>query len=127
MTEYLKKGDAVNAVLAEVRQERSAQDAKWGEQNHPNGTGEEYLELADRARAIAGMAAAEGILTWEKILLEEAFEACAEKDAKTLRKELVQVAAVAVAWIEAIDRKGALEEACPPTVRATGDYPYGAS
>jgi hypothetical protein len=38
--------------------------------------------------------------------LEEVFEAFAESSPDALRKELTQVAAVAVAWIEDIDSRG---------------------
>jgi hypothetical protein len=44
--------------------------------------------------------------TWSAILLEEVFEAMAEDDPERLQKELVQVAAVAVAWIEALNQRG---------------------
>jgi hypothetical protein len=81
-------------VDAEIRFERIRQDMKWGEQNHDN-----YY--------------------WSAILGEEFGEACkcaldfpnARKfgDNETrLREELVQVAAVAVAWIECIDRRAAM-------------------
>lgn len=117
----MKLPDKLANVLQEVRIERAVQDAKWGEQNHENGTGEDYKELAASARAICDLSAEEGVCTWEKILLEETLEACAEADPLALRKELVQVAAVAVAWIEAIDRKAAQE--MPPTERAPDGYP----
>jgi hypothetical protein len=51
--------------------------------------------------------AAEKTLKWVDILEEEVAEAAAESDPAKLRAELVQVAAVAVAWIEAIDRRAA--------------------
>lgn len=39
------------SVLAEVLAERARQDAKWGEQNHPNGTGAYgFAEMAHRAK-----------------------------------------------------------------------------
>lgn len=41
------------------------------------------------------------------MLLEEVAEAFAESDDARLRAELVQVAAVAQAWIESIDRRSA--------------------
>jgi hypothetical protein len=82
------------AVLGEVAAERDRQDAKWGEQNHVDGD-------------------------WSLVLAEEYGEACKEAlgvrfspDAVrrgdhefALREELLQVAAVAVAWVEAIDRR----------------------
>lgn len=46
-----------------------------------------------------------GEATWLDILREEVLEAFAEDDPARLRTELVQVAAVAVAWVEAIDRR----------------------
>jgi hypothetical protein len=95
-----------NRVLTEVMREREAQYEKWGEQNHPNGTGRPASkEIADAARAITDRKAKLGTLTYLDILREEFFEAAAEGDADSLRKELIQVAAVAVAWVEAIDRK----------------------
>jgi hypothetical protein len=92
-------------VLGEVEQERARQDLKWGEQNHPNGTGADYEELADAARAQCDSAARLGAVTWRHILLEEVCEASAEEDDDNLREELIQVAAVCVAWVEAIDRR----------------------
>jgi hypothetical protein len=111
-------------VLCEVAAERERQDMKWGEQNHPSGTGcwrridggemrrDGYLAevRADRAaeqRLACDQAASEGRVTWRLILNEEIAEAIAEDEGANLRKELVQVAAVAVSWIEAIDRRAA--------------------
>lgn len=78
-------------VLGEVTTERFKQEEKWGQQNH-------------------------GDFKWLTILGEEVGEAC-EAALKSsiqtaslfhriqLRDELIQVAAVAVAHIEALDRK----------------------
>lgn len=101
------------AVLDEVFNERVNQDMKWGQQDHANGTGLDTLdgptggfaELAKEAKLRCDTAAKFGTLTWEHILTEEYLEALAESDPKRLRAELIQVAAVAVSWIEAIDRK----------------------
>lgn len=117
-------------VLADVLAERARQDAKWGEQNHADGTGPfttplfspvEFLDddfTADliarklRARcerrfAIDPRHREEPAGTWRDIFLEEVFEALAEDDPAKLRAELVQSAAVLVAWVEAIDRRAA--------------------
>jgi NTP pyrophosphatase (non-canonical NTP hydrolase) len=69
-------------IMAQVSEERQAQDARWGEQNHPF----EY---------------------WNCILMEEIGEvskAFMEKDDDNLRVELVQCAAVLMAMIECGDR-----------------------
>lgn len=105
------------AVLIEVARERRAQDTKWGQQNHPDGTGpNEYwmyddpeggTRLADDVRRDVQKWFAEGQGNWLMLLLEEVAEAFAEDDPAKLRAELVQVAAVAVAWVEAIDRRTA--------------------
>ena len=110
-------------VLEEVSQERARQDTKWGEQNHPNGTGDDVALLHGRplpkphahvavtmgtlaylARDVTDQAANLGTVTWADILLEEVAEGLAEADPSRLRAELIQVAAVAVAWVEKIDR-----------------------
>jgi len=80
---------AIDRTTDEVRAERFAQDRRWGEQNH-------------------------GPFQWLSILVEEVGEACqaANKahwnDASwnDYRTELVQVAAVACAAIECLDRHG---------------------
>lgn len=97
---------ATPLVLAEVEDERAKQDAKWGEQNHPDGTSAEFIERALIAKKRNDILAQEDGLAWRDILYEEVCEAFAEEDPERLRAELVQVAAVAVAWVEAIDRRG---------------------
>lgn len=76
------------AVLEEVGFERAAQNAKWGEQNHDD-------------------------FIWSAILGEEVGEVCKAalhdrfggEEAGGQREELLQVAAVAIAWVECIDRR----------------------
>lgn len=108
--------DRTDEVLSEVRAERARQDAKWGEQNHRDSYGVEDLRASIRftighespargAQILNEGAVANGCPTWSLILLEEVLEALVERDAKKLRAELVQVAAVAVQWAEAIDRR----------------------
>lgn len=124
---------ATRSVLEEVDLERFEQDEKWGEQNHQDichrgGMGlatadpvREYGPLAQKWKHSNGQRVkahvdqhayahmADGpYLAWDGILLEEVFEALeAIGDDANVREELVQVAAVAVAWIEAIDRRSA--------------------
>ncbi len=95
-------------VLAEVTRERRAQDEKWGESNHPDGTGgADRRAMAAAHLDLCASAFAAGSGTWRHILAEEFTEALAQDNPARLRVELVQVAAVAVAWIEAIDRRSA--------------------
>lgn len=95
------------AVCREVILERESQNQKWGEQNHPDGTGPTMsrLNAVDFTRLECEYAAQHGTVTWRHILDEEVAEAYAESDPAKLRAELVQVAAVAVAWVESIDRR----------------------
>jgi hypothetical protein len=88
-----------------ILEERVRQDAKWGEQNHCDGTGAEYKQMADAARASCDRAAKEGRLTWKHILTEEFMEAMAESDVNKLENELIQTIAVGVSWLEAIWRR----------------------
>jgi hypothetical protein len=100
-------------VLYEVREEREEQDLKWGQQNHPDivtdttpgNKRRHYAKLAQRWKQENATRASDGCLAWDGILFEEVYEALAEADPAKLRAELVQVAAVAVAWVEAIDRR----------------------
>lgn len=93
-------------ALADVKAERARQDQKWGEQNHPDGTGNPGdAHRATLAKAYTDMAARNGRVTWRDILNEEVAEAFAESDTAALRTELVQVAAVATQWVQAIDRR----------------------
>ncbi len=101
-------------VLDDIVVERERQDEKWGEQNHPDGTGPGVLFLRNpdmthaEAEVIFGTRCRTNTPAednWRDILMEEVAEAFAEDDPFKLRKELVQVAAVAAQWIEAIDRR----------------------
>ncbi|HEY1176405.1 MAG TPA: hypothetical protein VGF17_09630 [Phytomonospora sp.] len=88
-------------ILWLVAVERQAQDAKWGEQNHPLGTGAApFKALADTYRDACDAAAERGEVTWAHIALEEVFEALAETDPNAFVTEALQAAAVLVAAIE---------------------------
>ena len=85
---FLEKLHSMETVLEDVRAERKRQDALWGIQNH-------------------------SMLTWLPILMEEAGEVAQamnewvhtpDGSLEEVSKELVQVAAVAVAWVERINR-----------------------
>jgi hypothetical protein len=93
-------------VLLNLYRERERQHKQWGEQNHPDGTGGKRAELdAEDARRRCERAFAEGGGTWRHLLAEEVAEAFAETDPAKLRAELIQVAALACQWVEAIDRR----------------------
>lgn len=113
--------DTGRRVAADVRAERGRQNAKWGEQYHPDGTGPDVRPLFDKGEFLddttiakhlavvfterTDRRAAEGSVTWLDITLEEVFEAMAESDPQKLRTELVQASAVLQQWAEAIDRR----------------------
>lgn len=104
---------SLRAALADVAAERVAQDARWGIQEKlPDGTGPggpDGASAAARARREVEEASRAGTLTWRHILHEEVLEAFAEDDPARLRAELVQVAAVAVKWIQDLDRRAATD------------------
>ena len=84
--------NAHKRVMSDVTDERLAQEKKWGQQNHDDNMflvilGEEYGEACQATL--------------------EQFETMGTEEIATyhLRAELIQVAAVAVAHIEAIDRR----------------------
>jgi hypothetical protein len=115
----------LQAVLAEIAAERHRQDGRWGEQNHdsldpvlrdrpggctPQRMAAEYgIPSAGLARAACEQAGQRGPLTWGHIAIEELAEAVEagtlHGDGPRLREELVQTAAVLVAWIQCLDRR----------------------
>ncbi len=92
-------------ILAEIAAERERQDERFGPQNHPDGTSDIFVPIADDARAICDAAFNDGKGTWTHILAEEVYEALAETDPVKLQVELVQIAAVCAAWVAAIRRR----------------------
>jgi hypothetical protein len=115
-------------ILEEVADERERQDEKWGQQNHPSGTGWDrrfgvrtgrYAEMRDDARNLCEARAGAKRLTWFDILCEEFFEYAAEYDPALERAELVQLAACCVARIEHIDRGNEVKPWTAPTLDGT--------
>lgn len=125
-------GDRFGAVAREAVAEAARSIAKHGEQGHlPMGTGPDSTPLGARpveagsmhqpglwpgmrARQLARIATldtkshsanegGDGTCTWWLILREEVLEAAAESEPAALRAELVQVAAVALKMIDALD------------------------
>jgi len=107
----------IRRIFTEVKLERIRQNDLWGEQNHPSITpgltsragheAAEYYEIPteDDAKQMCEDAANTGGLSYTHIAVEELCEAVEAKDDTDRREELVQLAAVVVAWIEAIDRR----------------------
>ncbi len=84
-----------SAILGEILDERHNQDEKWGEQNHDDPMWACILmeEVGETTQAIFDLT--------QCIYSEGTYDTCSDK----IREELIQVAAVAVAWLECIDRR----------------------
>lgn len=87
-------------VLNEVLMERLKQEDKWGQQNH---MAPEYLMILGEEVGEANKAALE---MYFKARSPRPPNTEFEEDYSEYRKELVQVAAIAVAMIECLDRNG---------------------
>lgn len=106
------------SICVEIMHERTRQDSKFGaDRNHPS-----ISQVLDVTHATEARKCAEyGIpspalarhecdqagtnLTWAHIAVEEMSEAVGAATEAERREELVQLAAVIVAWIESIDRR----------------------
>lgn len=100
--------EGTNRVVVDVLAERDRQREMYPSQTLPDGTDTPGdFENACSARLSCMRREVDGSMTWRHVLAEEVAEAFAEKDYEELRGELVQVAAVAAAWIEDLDRKQA--------------------
>jgi hypothetical protein len=126
-------------ILDLIASERAAQDYKWGEQNHQDLASEIGMSIdSDTVRVMYASQAAlhkrlndarvkQGDIAWDSILLEEVYEALElagdPSKASELADELVQVAAVAVAWVEALKRRHTLAH----ELQAQGpdEFPFG--
>lgn len=93
-------------VLRDVIDERSRQTIKWGVQKYPDGTGKPTSRTYEEAaKALNDYDKEHNETNWARILEEEFWEALATTNPKSLREELIQVAAVAVAWVEDLDTR----------------------
>lgn len=108
-------------VVDRVVEERLRQFDKFGEQNCSDGTSLSAGGSAFAAKVVCERQAAAGTLTWRSILDEEVAEAFAETDPEKLEAELIQVAAVAVAWVEAIRRRPVRRDALPEAASAPAE------
>lgn len=84
-----------SAILGEILDERHNQDEKWGEQNQDDPMWACILmeEVGETTQAIFDRT--------QCIYSEGTYDTFSDK----IREELIQVAAVAVAWLECIDRR----------------------
>ena len=101
----------IDEITGEIAAERRRQVSRWGRQDHPSigpAGVDPFRPVVGRWKEINDARMASGAHSWDAILLEEVFEALVEVDPTRRRAELVQVAAVAAAEIEAIDRFGVL-------------------
>lgn len=78
----------METVIEKVRQERERQNKKWGEQNH-----DDYRWLAILTEEVGELAQA---------ILHDEFGG---SHAGTAQHELIHVAAVAVQWLECMERR----------------------
>lgn len=104
-------------LLNRVAQEMERQVAKWGTQNHASAHGYDVLDsvahpTAQDAKDLCDgivYGAIGGVLSWTDIFLEEVLEAREEAmlgDMDKLKEELIQCAAVALSWVQSIERNG---------------------
>ena len=130
MTGFDEEAEATIKVLDEVLTERARQNSEWGQQNHPwdglapiqdelnwiqVGYGQTlfshwmaggWRKSSEDVKRAVDRNAETGDLDYAGILAEEFAEALDAMSIEEVRAELVQVAAVAVAAIESIDRNG---------------------
>jgi hypothetical protein len=91
---FLAAQPLMRAILKDVADERYAQLEKWGVQRHENAgywlsiLGEEFGEVCEAAGPVMGLGTRK------------------ESDADDLYTELIQVAAVAIAWAEQLAEGG---------------------
>lgn len=108
------------AVLADVAAERRYQIERYGDNaDLEDGTGPHVAWVPDDVTGLDGATqieikfrrtyenyeAAYGKPTWMHLVREEVAEAFAESDPVRLRAELIQVAALAVSWVEKLDAR----------------------
>lgn len=95
-------------IFLDVIDERDRQVRRWGDQRRQDYTGVPgYRREAEAMKTLNEILSEnDASIGWNTILLEEVYEALAELPSSTsLRKELVQAAAVIFAWLEDIDRR----------------------
>ena len=98
--------DAGAHVLGDVLLEFARLDAIHGGHDRSNGTGRhDYGKQADQAAASTRRARRKDKLTWRHVLAEQFWSAITQSDNGQLRKALISLAAHALLWAAAIDRR----------------------
>lgn len=106
-------------LSSKVIEEMIRQNKKWGVQNHPSVSAKSQIRMEQfpenvckdleiptetRAKEICETMFSSGDPNWAAILQEEVSEAVCAKTEQKRREELVQVAAVALSWVDCLDR-----------------------
>lgn len=93
-------------IVIRILKERDRQDIKWGANRRlPDGINGDLMPMAEAAKKLVDIKTGEGQETWVEILFEEFMESSTETDPDRLELELIQVAAVAMAWVEDLTRR----------------------
>ncbi len=108
---------SLSQILVDITKERDRQDTKFGLQRHQDSVHTSIgpgmlaawygIPTEAMAKVCTDRRFEDGEGTWADVLVEELCEAIEAtlKSREELRAELVQVAAVAVAWIEDLDSR----------------------
>lgn len=99
-------------VINDIIKERTRQDERWGIQHHSDESSDYFAwqsfpKTSDGMRWLNDKRVDTCQLAWDGILYEELVEAFEELGISqvNLRKELIEVAAVCVAWVQDIDSR----------------------
>lgn len=101
-------------IIGEVLIERDRQDRKHGEPRidrpdlHVGRIATAALFDEQACKDATDEAARKGEEAWSDVLTEEVAEAYNAPEREALREELIQIAAVAIAWVEHLDRRSAV-------------------
>lgn len=91
-------------AIADVMAERQRQTSLGHVHDHDDGLDIPHIVPLPSAASVRALC--EAGETWCLVLLEEVLEALEARTEEELRAELVQVAAVAVRWVSALDARG---------------------
>lgn len=104
---------AITRILEDVCAERHKQLEEFGsEYQLRDGTSDTLQQFVTPIQAMVDQRMSAGEHTWLQVLAEEFMEAATEADVAALRREVVQIAAVAFAWLEAIDMRANVQFGC---------------